>query len=1011
MNGAKRIWNKWYKFTEKIYFMKKIFVILCAFLPIFVYAKHVNPEMALQVADNILNAPIENVNGVVKAPLVRKHVQKVATPILNNQMFYVFNAEEGGFAIVSADDIVIPILGYSVDGYLDLNNIPAALNELLKSYNSQIEYAIQSHLNSNKSTEEAWKKYSQGNVKASPIIGPLVTSNWDQAPYYNDKCPYNIFATNSNYHTVTGCAATALAQVMRYWQWPTIGEGSHTDYTPKSYAPQTAYFGLTEYDWRNMPNQLTDNSSSAQKDAVSTLMYHCGVAMDMDFGIAQIIYIPETNIPLNKGRGSGIDKIEQVENAVKSYFRYSSETKSIHKKDYATDAAWLKEIKAQLDASIPMVYVGKGPGGGHAFVCDGYDSQNYFHFNWGWSGLGNGFYPITELVPGINGYGSGSGGGYSLEQSALVNMKPRTTANAYNLQLYSKWTLNSSSIRYGGTLNAQVSIRNCGTQNFVGDISALILDEDGNFFAKYVIQTGCTLKTNTTYNVTTTVSQNAGLVPGDYYVYLCYENANTGIQLVGSEYYANMTYFNVYWYSDIEANSEIIISSDYENALISGKDAVISVKLKNEGSTYFDGKVATVIAKPDLSGGQTFDEIDMSITGISAGSTKNINFRGKVDVDPGDYVLVLMYRTKSGQDNFVGSKYYKTPILVHVYDSKDIEPSFELTPGRYAIVATRATDADKKWYYLSATTAVSKTRLDAVSTGTDNINSINLKNLSSDYVWDLVADGSNWKLKNGSQYITWESGNTAKLGIPGKSLTFEIAENQVQAHFYDGTAERYLSLNRGYDYFAFYANTGQITHLYFLPIEDQPTPPTPAVNEYYIVAKRSTGNYYFFTPDKVSGKDRLIAVDAGTSIRSKVDTVNTSSAYLWTLEDSGSGKLLKNHNGSYLTCTEAKTAAMASTGKVLKVTNNTDGTTTFSYAADASTTHYLSLANAGSDYFVFYANTNQVTHLLLMPKGSGAATNIEDVLESPKPKKFMRDGQILIERCDGFYNMMGQKVR
>lgn len=368
-----------------------------------------------------------------------------------------------------------------------------------------------------------------------------------------------------------------------------------------------------------------------------------------------------------------------------------------------------------------------------------------------------------------------------------------------------------------------------------------------------------------------------------------------------------------------------------------------------------------------------------------------------------------LYANDKSIEKAVTNAWYAVGVGNKYVTSEDEE--FKLTPGKYAIVATRATDADKNWYYLSATTAVSKTRLDAVSTGTDNINSINLKNLSSDYVWDLVADGSNWKLKNGSQYITWESGNTAKLGIPGKSLTFEIAENQVQAHFYDGTAERYLSLNRGYDYFAFYANTGQITHLYFLPIEDQPTPPTPAVNEYYIVAKRSTGNYYFFTPDKVSGKDRLIAVDAGTSIRSKVDTVNTSSAYLWTLEDSGSGKLLKNHNGSYLTCTEAKTAAMASTGKVLKVTNNTDGTTTFSYAADASTTHYLSLANAGNDYFVFYANTNQVTHLLLMPKGSGAATNIEDVLESPKPKKFMRDGQILIERCDGFYNMMGQKVR
>ncbi|MCQ2325003.1 MAG: M4 family metallopeptidase [Paludibacteraceae bacterium] len=298
----------------------------------------------------------------------------------------------------------------------------------------------------------------------------------------------------------------------------------------------------------------------------------------------------------------------------------------------------------------------------------------------------------------------------------------------------------------------------------------------------------------------------------------------------------------------------------------------------------------------------------------------------------------------------------------------------------------------------------------------------------------------------------WHAVGIGKKYVPTKSITVKAKKpttwgNTISAWVWeDGNAGQWASLKKEGDWWSYSANTNKLNIIFVngstwstnanqtvdIALTDDaciqlnsngsnkcnykqidcsdPTPPTPS-KEFFIVAKRSTGNYYFFTPNKVSGKDRLIAVDAGTSIRSKVDTVNTSSAYLWTLEDSGSGKLLKSHNGSYLTCTEAKTAAMASTGKVLKVTNNTDGTTTFSYAADASTTHYLSLANAGNDYFVFYANTNQVTHLLLMPKGNGVATNIEDVLESPKPKKFMRDGQILIERCDGFYNMMGQKVR
>lgn len=342
---------------------------------------------------------------------------------------------------------------------------------------------------------------------------------------------------------------------------------------------------------------------------------------------------------------------------------------------------------------------------------------------------------------------------------------------------------------------------------------------------------------------------------------------------------------------------------------------------------------------------------------------------------------------------------------------------FSLPPGKYAIVASRAKDTDKNWFYMSATKDGTKERFQAINSEKTDINAINLKDLSDAYIWELVADGSKWKLKNGSQYISWTSNNTAKLDATGKSLTFNIADNQVEAFFNDGTADRYLSLNgtTGNNFFAFYGNKNQITHLFFLPVEGTtptpPTPPTPTEKEYYIVAKRSTGNYYFFTPDKVSGKERLIAVDAGTSIRSQIDTINTSADYLWSLEDAQSGKLLKNHNGSYLTCAAAKSAAMATAGKELTVTNNNDGTVTFSYAADATTTHYLSLANAGNDYFVFYANTNQVTHLLLLPKGNGTATSIEDFIEAPKPKKFMRDGQILIN-CDGvLYNMMGQKVQ
>lgn len=182
------------------------------------------------------------------------------------------------------------------------------------------------------------------------------------------------------------------------------------------------------------------------------------------------------------------------------------------------------------------------------------------------------------------------------------------------------------------------------------------------------------------------------------------------------------------------------------------------------------------------------------------------------------------------------------------------------------------------------------------------------------------------------------------------------------------------------------------------------------ISEYFILAKRSSGNYYFLTPNKVSGKDRLIAVDAGSSVRSGIDTINASTDYLWTVEESAQGVLLKSSSDQYLSCTAAKTATLASNGTELVARDNADGTVTFHYAASSTEERYLSLATSGNNYFVFYANENQFTHMLLMKKGSGTPTAIESANELPSANKVLRDGQVYIIRDGAMYNMMGQKI-
>lgn len=158
------------------------------------------------------------------------------------------------------------------------------------------------------------------------------------------------------------------------------------------------------------------------------------------------------------------------------------------------------------------------------------------------------------------------------------------------------------------------------------------------------------------------------------------------------------------------------------------------------------------------------------------------------------------------------------------YTMVDCNPDeSHLTPGKYVIVANRDKEGDRNWYYMTSDLGTASTkRFLAVSTGVENINDIAVSDLDSKYVWTLEADGSNWKLKNGAQYVTWTSGNSANLGSTAKSLTLDVVENQVVAHFNDGAAERYLSLNTATNnnYFAFYGNTNQIEQLYFLPYDE-----------------------------------------------------------------------------------------------------------------------------------------------------------------------------------------------
>ena len=352
-------------------------------------------------------------------PVDVKTAQKVATTFLNNNgaktaqltdlskaagfpNLYIFSTESS-FVIISRDDCAKPILGYSLSDKFSVEDMPENLRWWLQGYSDQIQDAIDFNLDSDSSVKLEWQDLKDGkSYRDDPVVvvNPLISTKWNQGSPYNNLCPPN---------SVTGCVATAMAQVMKYHNHPSHGIGSHS-YIPVSnpgYGTLTADFNSTTYDWENMTNTYGGSSTPDQRLAVATLMYHCGVSVDMK-------YRPNST----SGTNSAF-----VANALKYYFGYSSDVHNANRSDYS-DSEWIDLLKADLDLQRPILYYGSGSGGGHAFVCDGYRDDDYFHFNWGWGGSCDAYYVVDNLNPGPGGIGSGTHGIYNDNQGAILGAHP-----------------------------------------------------------------------------------------------------------------------------------------------------------------------------------------------------------------------------------------------------------------------------------------------------------------------------------------------------------------------------------------------------------------------------------------------------------------------------------------------------------------------------------------------------------------------------------------------------------
>jgi len=494
---------------------------------------------------------------------------------------------------------------------------------------------------------------------AASAVAPLISTKWDQSPYYNLLCPFD---NTKAERTVTGCVATAMAQVMKFWNYPATGTGFHS-YNHSAYGTLSANFGSTTYSWTEMPNQLTSSSTTAQKNAVATLMYNCGVSVDMDYGVSS-----------TGGSSAYVISSASVgtyctEHALKTYFGYKSTLQGIKKASYS-NANWITLLKNELNASRPIVYAGFGDGG-HCFVCDGYDNNDYFHFNWGWAGQNDGYFALSALNPGSGGAGGGSYE-FTNGQQALIGIEPANNGTApqtYDLRLYSALNMPSVKIWFKNAFDLDVNVGNYGTGSFSGQFGVAVFDTIGNFVDFMETKSNLTLNTNShfTNGLTFSSTGSSTFVPGKYYAALFYKTATQDWKIVANGAYTNLKKFEIYYSADIEVNSSFTITTN-GGSLIKGQTAIVNVDVLNAAANTFLGKYRVNLSNLDGSWAQNIE-----ILNESNGLPSNYhypggnNFTGAVTVEPGTYLLEMAFQAQ-GTSNwyYAGSSNHSNPVYVIV---------------------------------------------------------------------------------------------------------------------------------------------------------------------------------------------------------------------------------------------------------------------------------------------------------------------------------------------------------
>ncbi len=740
----------------------------------FLHAKQISSEQALTVGVRFLQTESLSLAHTEKARLL--------PDTTSYTLYYIFNDQSNNaFVIVSGDDAAYPIIGYSKESMFRVNDIGSNVAKWLEGYKKELRYIIQSKMPATIEIINEWNELLNGPTRSmlqGEVVSPLMKTKWNQSPYYNALCPYDF---NKSARSVTGCVATAMAQIMKYWNHPAKGVGSHS-YVHPSYGALSANFSITNYNWTNMPNQLTTSNND-----VATLMYHCGVSVNMD-------YSPDVSGAWVISEASQIENCSEF--AFKEYFDYSESTIGLRRSQYS-ESVWIQMLKDELDNKRPIMYAGYGSGGGHAFVCDGYDVGNFFHFNWGWGGVYDGYFKINALNPGAGGTGGGSGS-YNQSQQAIFNLSPNPKSNlpTMGLEFYSALTVNPSPILVGGSYTLNFNVINKDATPFKGDIIGVLVDEDydiANITTYYTEVNGLPYNYNYTQERSFSGTLTDTVLPGNYYAVILAKPLGGTWELVNNGNFTNFvqvtvtTENNIVMYKPFSINPKVITEN---------KSVSVNFDVLNEGSD-FTGTFSLDLHTAEGAWIKTIGELTNESLKNNYHYTNGLTFNSNnaFGVPAGTYQLVAWSKPAGGEWDMVkssGQNY--NPITIIISKPEMLADQFESNNTK--VTATRIPYSSQQEYsYSTAYTSIHNTadidyyKIDLPAGSSyfidartqDSYENSNSKTYTLDVMWNysvgnLTSDSYDDVNTDGS--IVVEGGQTIYFAVypffQGKTGTYDI---------------------------------------------------------------------------------------------------------------------------------------------------------------------------------------------------------------------------------------------